>query len=392
MRRKIIVLTALILLAAGGLYAWRHHAHSVARAAMPAPVEVVVGDVESVVTAQGKLEPKDYVDVGAQVSGMVTTLQAEVGDDVKQGELIAEIDPDVYQSEVKADEARLKTLQAQEEEQQALVRQAQQKLDRNTALIKAHAISTEVMEDAQTAFDVANAQLKSLQAQIEEAQSTLDGARANLNYTKIYSPMTGTVVSQSVKVGQTINANQTAPVIVQVANLDVMTAMAQVAEADITKLKVGMPVYFTTLGSQGRRWEGTVRQLLPTPETVNDVVLYDVLADFDNKDHQLMTGMTTQMFFVLGSQKQVPVVPVSVLGRRLPDQDNDKGLAYEVHIAGKDGGARVVHVSLSDRSRAAIADGLAAGERIRPAAATAAPAGDAAKPAAAPRRMGMGRL
>lgn len=144
--------------------------------------------------------------------------------------------------------------------------------------------------------------------------------------------MAGTIVSQSVKQGRTINANQTAPVIVRVANLSVMTAKARVAEADISKLSEGMPVYFTTLGSKDRKWEGTVRQILPTPETINDVVLYNVLVDANNEDGRLMTDMTAQMFFVLGKADNVPLVAVSALQKRIPEQDTDKGQAYEVRF------------------------------------------------------------
>lgn len=326
--------------------------------------EVTIGSIESVVTAQGTLEPKDYVDVGAQVSGLVETLHVEIGDVVKKGDLIAEIDPDVYESQVSGDEARLETLQAQKAEQEALVKQAQQKLQRNQNLIKDKAISKEVLEDAQTDYDVALAKLKSLEAQIKEATSTLEGNKANLSYTKIYAPMDGTVVSQSVKEGQTINANQTAPVIVQVANLDVMTARAQVAEADITKLAPDMSMYFTILGSKNRRWEGKIRQILPSPETVNDVVLYNVLVDVENKDHQLMTGMTTQMFFVLGKAENVPVIPVASLVKRVPEADTEKGQAYQVRVAGKSVEPKTVIVSLSDRSKAAIAEGLEVGQKV----------------------------
>lgn len=327
--------------------------------------EVTIGSIESVVTAQGTLEPKDYVDVGAQVSGLVETLHVEIGDVVKKGDLIAEIDPDVYESQVSGDEARLETLQAQKAEQEALVKQAQQKLQRNQNLIKDKAISKEILEDAQTDYDVAQAKLKSLEAQIKEATSTLEGNKANLSYTKIYAPMDGTVVSQSVKEGQTINANQTAPVIVQVANLDVMTVRAEVAEADITKLTPDMPMYFTILGAKNRRWEGKVRQILPSPETVNDVVLYNVLVDVENTDHQLMTGMTTQMFFVLGKAENVPVIPVGSLLKRVPESDTEKGQAYQVRVAGgKSAESKTVIVSLSDRSKAAIAEGLEVGQKV----------------------------
>lgn len=328
-------------------------------------VEVRLGSIEKVVTAQGKLEPKEYVDVGAQVSGLVKKLHVELGDVVKQKDLIAEIDPDVYASQVKGSEARLKTLQAQKAEQLSLVKQANQKLTRNQNLIKEKAVSIEILEDAQTTLEVANAQLLSLKAQIEEAQSTLDGNRANLSYTKIYAPMDGTVVSQSVKEGQTINANQTAPVIVQIANLDIMTAKAQVAEADITKLKVGMPMYFMTLGSMDRRWQGTIRQILPSPETVNDVVLYNVLVDIENKDHQLMTGMTTQMFFIVAKKENVPIIPASALFKRIPELDTELGQAYQVKVkTKKDTEVRTVIISLSDRSTAAVEKGLKKGETV----------------------------
>src|SRR5690606_5486139 len=108
--------------------------------------------------------------------------------------------------------------------------------------------------------------------------------KANLNYTSIYAPMSGTVVRQDAREGQTVNANQQAPIILQIANLETMTVRAQVAEADVTRLAAGMDVYFTTLGAQGRRWYGTVRQVLPAPEIVNEVVLYNVLVDVDNSD------------------------------------------------------------------------------------------------------------
>jgi macrolide-specific efflux system membrane fusion protein len=390
MRKRPLLIALIVLLVAAGAFAVPRFLEK--RAAAKAPAEAVAtvtrGSLETIVTAQGKLEPKDYVDVGAQVSGLVQKLNAEVGDAVNQGDLIAEIDPAVYDAQVKGSEARLKTLEAQQAEQQALVNQAQQKHDRSAKLIAARAISTEVLEDATTTLDVARAKLASLTAQIEEAQSTLEGDRANLSYTKIYAPMTGTVVSQSVKEGQTINANQTAPVIVQIAKLDVMTAKAQVAEADIPRLAVGTPVYFTTLGGQDRRWEGTVRQLLPSPETVNDVVLYNVLADVENTDGQLMNGMTTQMFFVTGRAADTLLVPTAALGRRLPDSDTERGLAYEVVLKG--GAKETVIVDLSDRAQASVVSGLDEGDEVLmrgPAADAPGTGGGGAR-----RMMGMGRL
>lgn len=390
MRKKtLFFLIAVAALLAGGL--WIQHTRSASSAvAGGAVITATRGSIESAVTAQGTLEAKDYVDVGAQVSGLVTSLTVDVGDTVKEGDLIAEIDPDVYTAQVKGDEARLRTLQAQRDEQQALLAQAAQKLARNARLVKSKAISVEVLQDAQTNSDVATARLKSLEAQIEEAQSSLDASRTNLGYTKIYAPMAGTVVSQSVKQGQTINANQTAPVIVQVAKLDVMTAKAQVAEADIPRLHTGMPVYFTTLGAGERTWKGSVRQILPSPEIINDVVLYNVLVDVDNKDGQLMTGMTAQIFFVVAHADDSVLIPASALTRRNPQADSAEGKAYDVTVITPKGHQqRTIIIGINDRTQAAVISGLEAGEKIF----AAGPAQDSPGGATTPRRMmGMGRL
>ncbi len=364
-KRLITGIVVLALLGAGGWYASDHFKDKSQTQAVLSFADVATGNIESVVTAQGKLEPKDYVDVGAQVSGQIKKLHTDIGAQVKNGDLIAEIDPDVYEAKVSSGMARMKTLEAQKAQQEAEVKQAEQKLGRNEKLFKTKAVSEEIYQDAQTAFDIAKAQLMSLEAQIEEAQSTLEGDETNLSYTKIYSPMGGTIVSHSTKEGQTINASQTAPVIVQVANLDTMTVRAQVAEADIGKLRADMDVYFTTLGSQGRKWHGNIRQILPSPETVNDVVLYNILVDVDNKDRQLMTGMTTQMFFVLGSAKDVMVIPASALIRRLPNADTDDGMAYEVQVMqGRQPVARTVIIGLADRMNAEVKSGLSQGEKV----------------------------
>jgi len=326
---------------------------------------ITLGSIEDIVTAQGKLEPKDYVDVGAQVSGQIKVLHTDIGSTVKKGDLIAEIDPLVYQSRVAGDAAQLKTLAGQKAEIEATIKQAQQKLARNQTLIASNAISRETVEDSQTDLDVANAKLKSIKAQIEEAQSTLEGDQVNLSYTKIYAPMDGTVVDRAIKEGQTINASQTAPVIVQVANLDIMTVRAQVAEADVSRLRNDMAVYFTTLGASARRWNGQIRQILPTPETVNDVVLYNVLIDVDNSDHSLMTGMTTQNFFIVAKADNVAVIPVTALGKRVAAQDNDTGTAYEVSaVRGGKIETTVIHIGLMDRKTAEVKSGLIEGDRV----------------------------
>lgn len=385
---------ALVLLCSAGGYAVYQHYTPDTDTPKNEIIEIVTGSVEDVVTAQGKLEPKEYVDVGAQVSGQLEKLHVDIGDAVKTGDLIAEIDAKVYESEVAGNAARLKTLTAQRAQNVAQVTQARQKRDRNAQLIRSQAISREVFEDAETALKVAEAQLLSLDAQIEEAASTLEKNKANLNYTRIFAPMDGTVVAQTAREGQTLNANQTAPTIVQLANLDTMTVRAQVAEADITRLSAGMPVSFTTLGSGERRWQGTVRQILPTPETLNDVVLYNVLADVGNEDRQLMTGMSTQMFFSLGRAENVTLAPARALLKRVPAADADGRKAYEVTVsAGKKLEKRVVLTGLGDRNNVEIISGLQPGEKIAlPAIETSAGSGPQSGGSRGGGRGGMPRL
>lgn len=365
---KKLIFTVLVVAALNG--AWWQWGHKLSNGtteteAKSEIVTVELGTLQSLVTAQGTLEPKNYVDVGAQVSGLIEKMHVDIGQNVKEGELIAEIDPDVYEAQVRADKARLKTLEAQRAELTALIKQAHWKYERNSNLYKAKAVSKEVMQDAQISLDIAKANMLALEAQIEEAQSTLEGDETNLNYTKIYAPMAGTVVSQSVQEGQTINANQTAPVIVQIANLDVMTAVAQVAEADIMKIEEGMKMYFTTLGSGERRWSGTIRRINPSPEVLNDVVLYNVLVDVPNKDLSLLPGMTTQMFFVLEGAENVPILPLNALRKPRRDMDNEHGTAFEVGVMrGSSEEIIVVHTGVTTRTDTQITSGLEVGEKV----------------------------
>lgn len=342
-------LWAVLVVALAALAWWLWPSDKAADA--PATAVVTRATVEETVTAQGTLEPKEYVDVGTQVSGQLKKLYVDVGDKVEKGELLAEIDPTVYQSRVDVDRARLKTLQAQE----AL---AQQNHARNTTLFAAGAVSKQD-------FDTTLSAWKALQAQIEEQKYTLDGDLANLGYTKIYAPISGTVTTQTTREGQTVNASQQAPTIVQVADLKTMTVRAQVAEADITRIHTGMKATFTTLGSDKRR-DGKVWQVQPAPDsTTGNVVLYNVLTDADNSDGELMTGMTAQVFFELGKAENVLSIPASALGRHMSAQDNAEGAAYLVRVkAGNKVETRTVRIGLISRTDAEVKSGLAEGEVV----------------------------
>lgn len=322
-------------------------------------VTVRRGDLERTVTALGKLEPLEYVDVGAQVSGQLKRIHVGPGDRVEAGDLLAEIDPTVYEARVAADRATLLGLEAQLAERKALLKLARQQHARQKELHEANATSKEALDSAAAEAEVAAARVGALEAEISKARSTLEADEANLGYTKILAPMAGTVMSLSARQGQTLNANQSAPIILQIADLETMTVRTQVSEADVGKLTIGMEAYFTTLGDPERRWTGRLRQILPTPEVLNDVVLYNALFEVDNADGRLLPQMTAQVFFVLGRAEDAAIVPVSALR---PAEEPGKHSVQVVN--GTRIETRTVTVGVQDRIHAEILDGLRPGEQV----------------------------
>lgn len=367
-----------------------------------------VGRVESTVTALGTLTPKDSVDVGAQVSGQLQVLHVEIGDVVAKGDLLAEIDARVMKAKVDADQASLRELKATLAQQHAELRLAEAQAARNRRLLKADAIARQDVEITDVALLVAKAKIAQMEAQIEKTRSTLDGNLATLGYTKIYAPMAGTVIDVVAFEGQTLNANQSAPTILTIADLTVMTVEADVSEADVPRLRPGMEAYFTTLGQPERRWTSTVRQVLPQPEILNDVVLYKALLDVANPEVALLPEMSAQVFFVLGRADEVVTVPLAALRQKVDDlrPSGERGLtapavaavpaeadysALEARLGDRKGVARgivlvpdetgrprprPVLVGLKTRAAAEIVAGLEPGEAVvvggKPGAAAAA--------------------
>jgi len=322
--RWALVLAACALLAGGGYYAWRTGFGQDSSADSLITAAAQRGDLEDTVTATGTLQPKNFVDVGTQVSGQLKKLLVEVGAVVKAGQLLAEIDPSVYQSKVDGDRAQLLNQKAQLADREAQLDLARLQFTRQKNLDRENATTTEALQSAEATQQSALAQADAIRAQIKQTESTLRGDEANLGYTKIYAPIAGTVVSQAAKQGQTLNANQQAPIIMRIADLATMTVQAQVSEADVPKLHIGMDVYFTTLGGNTRRYYGKLRQIPPTPTVVNNVVLYDALFDVENPNQALMTQMTAQVFFVASSAKNAVLVPLTAL-RPLAAEDRPRG-------------------------------------------------------------------
>ena len=322
--RRILTFTAVLGISIAGVATWKG-ATSKEPARNYSSAAVARADVEDTISALGSIQPREFVDVGTQVSGQLRRLLVNVGDQVKAGALIAEIDPVVFAARVDAGFATLANLAAQLDEKRAQLTLAQAQHERNLKLFKQDAVSRDAVETSQAATQIAKAQVAALAAQADQTRASLRIDQANLAYTRIVAPMSGTVVSVPVRQGQTVNASQQAPVIMRLANLDTMTVMTQVSEADVVRLAIGMEVYFSTLGAPQRRWPGRVRQILPMPETVNNVVLYGVLFDVDNKGQELKSQMSAQVSFVAAQAKGALVVPVSALQRRSGKMAGNEG-------------------------------------------------------------------
>lgn len=344
-----------------------------------ATVQVARGDIESSVTALGTLQPRRYVDVGAQASGQIHKIHVEVGDVVKEGQLLVEIDPSTQQAKLDAGRFSIDNLKAQLQEQRAQHDLARQKYQRQQNLAAGGATRDEDVQTAQAELRTTQARIDMFEAQIRQAQANLRSDQAELGYTRIYAPMSGTVVALDAREGQTLNAQQQTPLILRIAKLSPMTVWAEVSEADIGHVKPGMTAWFTTLSGGNRRWSSTVRQILPIPPKPLDqtsqgggspasssksgtarVVLYTVLLDVDNADNALMAEMTAQVFFVSNQAKNVLTAPVAALqGGPQTDSQTARVVAQNGEIE-----QRTVRTGISDRLKVQILDGLAEGDHL----------------------------
>ena len=342
-------------------------------------VTVTRGNIENSVTALGTLQPRQYVDVGAQASGQIRKIHVEVGAEVTQGQPLVEIDPSTQTAKLDASRFAIENLKAQLQEQRALHDLAQQKYQRQQRLAQGGATREEDIQSARAEVRTTQARIDMFQAQIRQARASLRSDEAELGYTRIFAPMSGTVVAIDAREGQTLNAQQQTPLILRIANLSPMTVWAEVSEADIGHVKPGMQAYFTTLSGGNRRWASTVRQILPVPpKPLNEasqgggspassgksgsarVVLYTVLLDVDNTDQALMPEMTTQVFFVANQARDVLLAPVVALQGSI---DSDRQTARVVAKNG-DIETRQIRTGISDRLRVEILEGLNEGDHL----------------------------
>lgn len=330
----------------------------------------VLADLEQSVLATGTLQAFKQVSVGAQASGQVRSLKVALGDSVKQGQLIAEIDSMKQQNDLRNTQASLQSAQAQLASRQARLKQAELTYQRQQELLAADAISRQSFEEAEATLNTGRADIRSSDAQIAQAKIAADTAQVNLGYTRILAPMDGVVVAIVTQEGQTVNANQSAPTIIKLALLDTLTIKAQISEADVVRVKPGQKAYFTILGAPDKRYYTTLRTVEPAPESIGTetattssagtAIYYNGRLDVPNTDGQLRISMTAQVYIVLNEAKQVITIPAAALGERAR-----QGMST-VRVIDEDGKVepRKVKVGISNNVNAQILEGLAVGEKV----------------------------
>ena len=342
--------------------------------------EVTRGDLENSVLATGVLEATKMVSVGAQVSGQVKKMYVQLGDQVKQGQLIAQIDSVRQQNELKTAEASIKNQQAQLAVKQANLAKVEAEYQRQQAMYAQDATSRAELESALASYKTAQADIVAINAQIEQSRLTLATTKEDLGYTQIVAPMDGTIVAIVTEEGQTVNANQSAPTIVKLAKLDDMTIKAEISEADVMKVEKGQRVYFTTLGDSETKHYATLRQVEPAPSSINNetsnsstsssstAVYYNALFDVPNADGKLRIDMTAQVYIILDEARNVLTVPSAAIqssNRPRKASSNTEASAPEASNANRDATKRPNRLELTAEEKALLKQGKASMAMVR---------------------------
>ncbi|MFG1295223.1 efflux RND transporter periplasmic adaptor subunit [Xanthobacter variabilis] len=382
-RRRIIVIGALVIAAIIGFLLIKDSLFA------PEPVKMMTarvtrGTVEETVLATGTLKPAKLVAVGAQVSGRITAIKVKLGETIRQGDLVAEIDSVTQQNALRTAEASLAAVHAQKAEKEASLVLAQQTLARQKKLVAQTAVSQADFESAEAEVATARAQIAALEAQIAEAEVGVDTARVNLGYTRITAPMDGTVLYIVSQEGQTVNAAQTAPTIIILGDLQTMMVRAEISEADVVNVKAGQKLFFNIIGEPDRRYEATLEFIEPAPESITSdsavstsstsstskssssssssstAIYYNGIFYVPNPEGRLRTYMTAEVHIILGRAADVLTIPSIALGPRQRDG------SHTVQVLEADGQvtSRAVEVGLNNKTRAEIKSGLKEGETV----------------------------
>lgn len=372
MNKKIKHITVLLLLVAGIAYSVHSYFLNDQQGDLVFTTDLVTkGNIENVVLTNGILYPYKLVDVGSQASGQIESIAVSLGDQVKKGDLIAQIDSLTQQNALKEAQASLNIINAQYRAKQAQIHEATSAFKRQKKMLINGVSSQSVFDSAEATLMVYNAELEQIAAQKEQALLNVDNAKLELGYTKIVAPIDGTVVYVSAQQGQTISNNQETPSIVELAQLNTMTIKAEVSEADVIHVMPGQQVYFSILGDPKQKYNAVLRAIEPGPTLMtgddselnigdSDAIYYNALFDVENPQQLLRIGMTAQVSIILDSVEDTLQVPSQVLIEK-PNQDN----RYQVPVkVGNQIEYRDVEVGINNSIYAQIISGLKQGDEI----------------------------
>lgn len=330
------------------------------------------GDIEKIIMVTGTLKPSVQVNVGAQVNGQIKYLYAKQGDKVFKGQILAEIDPAIQKSDLRNAIAKLSSVRAQKASSEAILVQYRKAFERQKKLRKDGSGIDSDYEQAQAQYEAQQYQVKMNEALIVQSEMEVETANANLSYTQILAPIAGEVLGIVANEGQTIVSSQTAPTILVLANLDKMQIQTRISEADIQSVHSGQPLYFYVLADPDKRYEGTMGYVQPVPQEAleernmasannqqNNAVYYSGTFEVDNKNRELKTSMTAQVFIRVAQVKGVVRIPVNALGRSIAANE------YEITVLnGNQPETKTVVVGITDRHFIQIIQGLEEGEQV----------------------------
>jgi macrolide-specific efflux system membrane fusion protein len=324
-------------------------------------VTVQRGDLQQTVEAVGKLQFHHYADVNVQVAGQIKEVLCAVGDAVQEGKPVMEISPAVRAESNLAQMARLR---AELADQQAQTDFAELQFKRQTQLKAQNATREESVESSRMNLASARARVDSINAQIQQLEATLKFDEESSRHRQVPAPLSGTVVAVNARPGQTVSVGQAGPPLMRIADLSQMTVQARVAEVDVTRLKRGMTANFQTPGYPGRTWSGKLRQVIPVPADgtgeQGKQTFYNVLFEVDNPEQELMSGMSTQVQFIVAQAKDTVLLPANLLGKR------DAAGMYQVNVVNLERRivVRKVKIGLRTAQQAQVLSGLEAGEQV----------------------------
>lgn len=338
------------------------------------PVETIgTGDIEKVVLVTGILKPAVQVNVGAQVNGQLRKLYVRQGERVKKGQLLAEIDPTLQESELRNTKAQLASARAQKLSAQATLLRYRQELDRQRMMQRDGSGVRSEFEQARSQYAVQVQQIEVSEAQIAQAEMAVKTAQANLSYTRIVAPVDGEVLGVVTREGQTIVSSQTAPTILVLADLDTMQVQTRISEADVQKIHPGQPLSFYVIANPDKRYASTMGYVQPAPQDAIEAsgergmggnpqaaaVYYTGTFEVPNGGRELKTSMTAQVFIQIARASNVLRVPVAALGQAL---DGDRYTITTVEDGNTQ--SRTIRIGINDRQYAEVLEGLQAGDQV----------------------------